>query len=139
MRTIVIAHRDVTFAEQLAAELRAGGYRVIDCPGPWPPTERCIRCDTGWCPLTDGADLLIYDPRMTAVDRDGERYNLAVDSACAHPELPMLLAWAPPDVPDAGTLRALRAQAPNVHVAAHEPAGLVRQIDALLAAAPTAR
>ncbi len=47
MRTILVAHRDVTFAAQLAAELRQAGYRVIECPGPWPPKQRCIRCDKG--------------------------------------------------------------------------------------------
>jgi hypothetical protein len=139
MRTILIAHRDVKFAEHLAAELRASGYRVINCPGPWPPVERCIRCDKGYCPLTEGADLLIYDPQMTALDLEGQRYSLAVDSALAHPDLPMLLAWAPPAVPDAGTLRAIRAQAPNVHVAAHEPLALLHQIHNLLVAAPQAR
>jgi hypothetical protein len=36
MRTILIAHRDAEFAEKLAAELRYAGYRIIDCPGPWP-------------------------------------------------------------------------------------------------------
>jgi hypothetical protein len=32
MRTILIAHRDVVFAEQLGAVLRNGAYRVIGCP-----------------------------------------------------------------------------------------------------------
>ena len=39
MRTILIAHRDETFSEQLSANLRAGGYRIINCPGPWPPVD----------------------------------------------------------------------------------------------------
>ena len=47
MRTVLIAHHDQAFAEQLTTELRAGGYRVIDCAGPWPPELRCIRCDKG--------------------------------------------------------------------------------------------
>jgi hypothetical protein len=37
MKTILVAHRDETFAEQLTAELHRGGYHVIDCGGPWPP------------------------------------------------------------------------------------------------------
>jgi hypothetical protein len=134
MRTVLIAHRDVTFAAQLAVELRQAGYRVIECPGPWPPRERCIRCDKGYCPLTEGADLMIYDPQLTALDGQGRRYNLAVDSAQAHPEVPMLLAWAPNEVPDAGTLRAIRFEAPHVHVAASTPAGRLEQISNLLAA-----
>jgi hypothetical protein len=80
MRTILIAHHDQTFAEQLTAELRAGGHRVIDCAGPWPPELRCIRCDRGYCPLTESADLMIYDPDLTGLDQLGEPYNLAVDS-----------------------------------------------------------
>jgi len=133
MRTILIAHHDRTFSDQLAAELREGGYHVIDCPGPWPPELRCIRCDTGYCPLTESADLMIYDPDLTGLDDRGQPYNLAVDSARAHPDVPLLLAWAPTDVPDAGTLRAIKAQAPQVHGAAREPAARLRQIRDLLA------
>jgi hypothetical protein len=133
MRTILIAHRDTAFVEALATELRAGGYRVISCPGPWPPVERCIRCDTGYCPLTEGADLMIYDPQLTALDLAGQRYSLAVDSAVAHPDVPMLLAWSPAAAPDGGTLRAIRAQAPHVHLAPPNPAVVLRQVDRLLA------
>jgi hypothetical protein len=62
----------------------------------------------------------------------GEPYNLAVDSARAHPDVPMLLAWSPTDVLDAGTLRAVRAVALQVHAAAREPAARLRQINELL-------
>src|SRR5437763_2766848 len=62
MRTILIAHHDQAFAEQLTTELREGGYRVIDC-----------------------AELI-------ALNDLGQPYNLAVDSAQAHPDVPMLLA-----------------------------------------------
>ncbi len=133
MRTLLIAHHDQAFAEQLTTELREGGFRVIDCPGPWPPGLRCIRCDRGYCPLTESADLMIYDPDLTALNDLGQPSNLAVESARAHPEVPMLLAWAPTDVPDAGTLRAIKAQAPQVHPAAREPAARLRQINELLA------
>jgi hypothetical protein len=136
MKTILIAHRDADFAARLTADLRAGGFHVIDCSGPQPPKERCIRCDKGYCPLTEAADVMIYDPLLSGVNAQGERDNLATESAMAHPDVPMLLAWAPPAVPAAGTLRAIRAEAPNVHVAAHDSAGLIRQIRSLLA--PTA-
>ena len=69
MYTILIAHRDTVFAEQLSSVLRDGGYRVISCPGPWPPVERCIRCDIGYCPLTEGADLMIYDSGSHRTER----------------------------------------------------------------------
>ena len=77
---------------------------------------------------------MIYDPDLTALNDLGQPYNLAVDSARAHPEVPMLLAWAPTDVPDAGTLHAIKAQAPQVHAAAREPGARLRQIHELLAA-----
>jgi hypothetical protein len=137
MRTILIAHRDVAYAEQSAAELRQAGYHVIDCPGPWPPVERCIRCDIGYCPLTEAADLMIYDPGLTALDSHGQRYSLAIDSACAHPEVPMLLAWSADDMPDAGAVRAIRVDAPWVHVAAHTPAARLKQVRDLIAASAT--
>jgi hypothetical protein len=133
MYTILIAHRDAVFAEQLSSVLRNGGYRVISCPGPWPPVERCIRSEVGYCPLTEGADMMIYDPALTALDAHGERYNLALDSALAHPEIPMLLAWSPAEAPDLGTLRAIRQGAPHVHAAAQRPAALLQQIRGLLA------
>ena len=132
MYNILIAHRDVAFAEELANELRASGYFTsVTCPGPWPP-QRCIRCDKGYCPLTEGADLMIYDPQLTSPDSEGHVHSLAADSAVAHPDVPMLLAWSPKSVPDAGTLRAIRMRAPHVHVAAHERAALLTQIRALL-------
>jgi hypothetical protein len=134
MHSILIAHRNVAFAEELATQLRASGnFTIVTCPGPWPP-QRCIRCDIGYCPLTEGADLMIYDPQLTAPDAEGRVHSLAVDSARAHPDVPMLLAWSSNSVPDAGTLRAIRAQAPHVQVAAHEPAALVRQIQTLIGA-----
>jgi hypothetical protein len=132
MLSILIAHRDVAFAEQLASQLRASGYfTIVTCPGPWPP-QRCIRCDKGYCPLTEGADLMIYDPQLTAPDAEGHVHSLAVDSALAHPDVPMLLAWSPKSTFDPGVLRAIRAQAPRVHLAAHERAALFAQIRGLL-------
>ncbi len=138
MRTILIAHRDREFADDLTTDLRQAGYRVIECPGPWPPAQRCIRCDKGYCPITEGADLMIYDPRLTALDRAGRPYNLAVDSAKAHPDVPMLLAWGPEAVPDAGTLRAIHTDAPHVHVASHSREGRLRQIHQLIEASQPA-
>ena len=138
MQTVLIAHGDTAFAEKLTRELRADGYSVIDCAGPWPPAQRCIRCDTGYCPLTEAADLMIYDPHLTGLDSEGNCHNLAVESALAHPEVPMLLAWSPAEVPDFGSLRGIRALAPHVHAAAHEPEALMRQIHNSLATTPSA-
>lgn len=135
MQSILIAHRDPTYAEQLATDLRVAGFRVITCGGPWPPKERCIRCDKGYCPLTEGADLMIYDAELTALDAAGTRYNLAVDSARAHPEVPMLLAWPPEDPPDLGVVREIKQQAPQVHVAVRDRPALVEEVKHLLAAA----
>jgi len=132
MRTILIAQRNVAFSNQLVSELRESGYHVIDCAGPWPPAERCIRCDVGYCPLTEGADLMIYDPFLTGLNDAGQRYNLAADSARAHPDIPMLLGWSPDEVPDVGTLRALRSAAPQVHVMAHSQKARLDQIRDLL-------
>jgi hypothetical protein len=134
MRTILIAQRDVAFAEQLAIELREAGYRAIVCTEPLPPAERCARRAKSHCPPTEDADLMIYDPQLSTVDAGGGRHSLAVDSALAHPEVPMVLAWSQGGVPDVGTLRAIVAQVPWVHVAAHEPAARLRQVHHLLAA-----
>ncbi len=123
MKTILIAHRDAAFAAQLESQLCRGGYKVISCVGPGAQVERSIRCNTGYRPLADGVDLMIYDPLLTAVNAHGDRYNVAIDSALAHPDIPMLLAWSPAEVPDFGTLRGIRNLAPHVHAAAHAPLG----------------
>ena len=60
MRTVLIAHRDPGIADSLEADFRREGYHITTCPGPFPPKLRCIQCDTGYCPLTDAADVLIY-------------------------------------------------------------------------------
>jgi hypothetical protein len=52
-----------------------------------------VRCDVGYCPLTEGADALIYQADLVGLDREGRSYNLAFDSARAHPELPLFLVW----------------------------------------------
>ena len=132
MDTILIAQRDPSFSTALEGDLRSEGYRVISCPGPWPPRERCIRCDKGYCPLTEGADLMLYDPRLTALDAEGKRYNLAVDSALAHPDLPMLLVWPPDQAADLGTLRQIREQVPHVKIGAKTRVALLAQLRALL-------
>jgi hypothetical protein len=132
MRTVLIAQRDEAFAEGLAAQLRSTGFRVITCPGPW-PAQRCIRCDVGYCPLTETADAMIYDPELTGVDRDGRAYNLAVDSANAHPDVPLLLAWPTNRGPSVGTLRNIRADVPRVRLAARSPEGLDRQLHEIIA------
>src|SRR6266511_2108002 len=94
MRTILIAEQNNDIAESLAKPLVAAGYRVATCPGPWPPELRCIRCDIGYCPLTEAADLMIYSPDLIGMGVDGAPHSLAVDSGQAHPDLPLLLAWA---------------------------------------------
>ena len=129
-----IDRHDAAFAEQLAKQFRGWGYHVIDCPGPQPPVLRCIRCDKGYCPLSEGADLMVYEPTLNAVDETGQRRNLTVESAAAHPDIPMLLAWSPDTVPDYQTLREIREAVPWVHVAAHTAEGLRRQVHDLLAA-----
>jgi len=136
MHTVLIAHRDPVYSEQLATDLRAAGFRVITCSGPWPPRERCIRCDKGYCPLTEGADAMIYDVELTALDSEGKRYNLAVDSACAHPDVPMLLAWPLENPPDIELLHAIKQQAPQVHMAVRDRSALAAEIRHLLAATP---
>jgi hypothetical protein len=134
MHTILIAHHDVHFAEGLASELHSSGfYTIVTCPGPFPP-QRCIQCDTGYCPLSDGAHVMIYDPTLTSLDAQGNLHYLAADSALAHPEIPMLLAWSPDSVPDAGALLAIHDSAPWVHVASSDISTLRRQVHELVLA-----
>jgi hypothetical protein len=54
---------------------------------------RCVRCDVGYCPLTEGADLMIYEAEMTGLDHEAHAQDLALQSALAHPDTPMILVW----------------------------------------------
>lgn len=130
MRTVLIAHRDVEFASTLAARLSGVGYRTIICPGPWPPTMRCIRCDVGYCPLTEGTDLMIYDADLVGQDAEGRSHNLAVDSARAHPDVPLLLAW--PDGREPAMLATVLKAAPAARIASKDPGELVQQVRGLV-------
>ena len=75
---------------------------------------------------------MIYDPELTAADPQGRRCNLALDSALAHPDVPMLLAWPPAAEPRAETLRMLHAGAGHVRLARRDPTALVEQVRALV-------
>jgi DNA-binding response OmpR family regulator len=131
MRSVLIAHRDPTVAAGLEADLHQAGYQVVGCPGPFPPTMRCIQCDTGYCPLTDGADLLIYDPTLIALDASGVECNLSVESALANPNTPVLVTTST----DAEAEMALgvTAQAPNVSPASTDRAEMLLQVGHLMA------
>jgi hypothetical protein len=130
MRTVLIAHRDPAIAVSLEADLERAGYHINTCPGPFPPNLRCIQCDTGYCPLTDAADLLIYDPTLLALDAGGAYQNLAVESALAHPDLPMLVTTLTET--EAQAACAVMARASNVVPAAHDRAEMVAQVTDLL-------
>jgi hypothetical protein len=136
MRTVTIVHRDPCFAQQLARALRTRGYQVIVCSPPLVTGVRCIQCGKASCPLTDPADLLICDPQLRSPGNDN---LLVVETALGHPHVPILLAWSTTSVPDLGTLRAIRIQAPRMHVAARDPAALLRQVDDLLMATTGAK
>ena len=131
MRTVLIAHRDPEIAASLEADLRQAGYHVNSCPGPFPPQLRCIQCDTGYCPLTDAADVLIYDPTLVALDASGAAQNLAVESALAHPDLPMLVTTFTPA--EAEAARSVIARAKNVALGARDRLEMVVQVNQLVA------
>jgi hypothetical protein len=134
MYSVLIAHRDPILAAGLEADLRQAGYHIVGCPGPFPPKLRCIRCDTGSCSLTDGADLLIYDPTLIATDMNGVLRNLAVESAQAHPTIPMLVPVA--TAAEAEMAPGVIAQGPQVTRAATDRAELLGQVRQLLVRSP---
>jgi hypothetical protein len=129
MRTVVIAHRDPAIAAALEADLREAGYHLNTCPGPFPPKLRCIQCDTGYCPLTDAADLLIYDPTLVALDDNGVSHNLAVESALSHPDIPMLVTGFSETEAEAAT--EVMAKAQNVVLATPGRAEMLVQVNRL--------
>ncbi len=130
MRTILIAQENLEASTARVNLLAGAGYNVITCPGPWPP-ERCIRCDVGYCPLTEGADLMVYDPTLEGHDREGRSYNLAIDSGLAHPDVPLVLDCDDPN-DAAEALDVIRSTVPGAELAETEPDALLAQIRRLL-------
>jgi hypothetical protein len=128
MRTVLIAKENLESGTARVKLLSAAGYNVITCPGPWPP-ERCIRRDVGYCPLTEGADLMIYDPKLVGRDHAGRTYNLAIDSGLAHPDVPLVL-----ETDEA----AARIEAvPGAEIAERETSAFLAQVRRLLESTPT--
>jgi hypothetical protein len=130
MRTVLIAHHDPAIAFSIEADLRRAGYNTTTCPGPFPPKLRCIQCDTGYCPLTDGADVLIYDPTLVALGEGGTYQNLAVESALAHPDIPMLVTAFTEAEAEAAPRVIARAQ--NVVLAAEDRSEMLVQVNKLM-------
>jgi hypothetical protein len=130
MQTAVIAQRDNRFASAVAAALSSAGYRTLICAGSHPPGGTCTRLELGACPLTDEADVLIYEPGLIGLDREGLIHWLAVESARTHPSVPLLLAWQGEEVP--ASARAVAEQAPDAQFAVRELTGLVEQVRSLI-------
>jgi len=53
--------------------------------------------------LTEGADLMLYDPALEGHDTSGQACTLAIDSGLAHPDVPLVL-----DADDASYPQAMR-------------------------------
>lgn len=130
MRTILVARPESASTSQRVNLLAAAGYNVITCPGPWPHT-RCGRHSVGYCPLTEGADLMLYDPALESQDANGQRFKLAVDSGRAHPEVPLVLESDDPHYSPAA-LEEICLAVPGAEVAQSEPQALLAQIHRLL-------
>jgi hypothetical protein len=130
MRTILIAKADLTATSQRVNLLAGAGYNVITCPGPWPP-DRCSRHTVGYCPLTESADLMLYDPTLEGHDTNGQACTLAIDSGLAHPDVPLVLDADDASYPQA-MLDAICAAVPSAEVAERETPALLAQIQRLL-------
>jgi hypothetical protein len=85
-----------------------------------------------YCPLTDAADVLIYDPSLVALDASGAAQNLAVESALAHPDLPMLATTFTPA--EAEAARSVIARAKNVALGARDRLEMLVQVNQLVGA-----
>jgi hypothetical protein len=88
VRTILMARPESVRASQ-RFNLRAGaGYNVVTCPGPW-PQARCARHTMGYCPMTEGADLMLYDAGLQLVGvAPIDEHHLAVRASLQRPAQP---------------------------------------------------
>ncbi len=59
MTRVIVVHPELAVAREEAAPLRQAGYDVALCAGP--TSLPCPVLDDQACPLTDGADVLVYD------------------------------------------------------------------------------
>ena len=85
----------------------------------------------GYCPLTEGADLMLYDPALEGQDSSGQRYKLAIDSGLAHPDVPLVLDSDDPNYPPAA-LDAICAAVPGAAAFGRFHVGAQAQLEILV-------
>ncbi len=58
---VLLVEADRTQRERLGEALERAGFEVIECTGPVGPDYICVGGRDGWCPLADGADVVVLD------------------------------------------------------------------------------
>jgi hypothetical protein len=66
--TVLLVESDPVERERLRGALETAGYEVISCPGPTAPDYTCIGGREGYCPLVEGADVVVLDPWLAGED-----------------------------------------------------------------------
>ena len=54
--------------QRLGEALEAGGFEVVECPGPTEPDDDCVGLRTGLCPLLTDVDVVVLDVQLEAND-----------------------------------------------------------------------
>jgi hypothetical protein len=59
--TVLVIEPKPDTRERIASWLEAGGYDVLECPGPSAPDFTCVGSRGGVCPLVETADVVVLD------------------------------------------------------------------------------
>ena len=137
MSNILIAHHDPEYTREVAAALESAGYQATVCTSAWESELTCLRGLLGSCPLTDGADLMIYDPGLTDARIREASGIAALASAEDNPVVPLLLA--PCGHADERGADSIVRDLPTAKIAMDGPAAVVAQVASLIGPASGAK
>ena len=65
---MLLVEADSPERQRLGEALEAGGFEVVECPGPTEPDDDCVGLRTGLCPLLTDVDVVVLDVQLEAND-----------------------------------------------------------------------
>ena len=66
--SVLLVEADSPERQRLGEALEAGGFEVVECPGPTEPDDDCVGLRTGLCPLLTDVDVVVLDVQLEAND-----------------------------------------------------------------------
>jgi hypothetical protein len=66
--SVLLVEADSPERLRLGEALEAGGFEVVECPGPTEPDDDCVGLRIGLCPLLTDVDVVVLDVQLEAND-----------------------------------------------------------------------